>query len=74
MLNGFYVGIYNKRRIVSRSLAEGGEQERELAENYDSYASDSAYEWPRVAGTLRRIADGYRNEARRRDHDGESMW
>ena len=75
MLDGFYVGIYYKPRgIVRRSLTEGGKQERELAENYDLHASACAYEWPRVAGTLRRIAGGYRDEARREDHDRERMW
>jgi hypothetical protein len=74
MLQGFQIGIHNKRGVVSRFVIEGGEQERELAETYDSYATACEVVWPRVAGALRKIADGYRHQARREDNDRESVW
>jgi hypothetical protein len=73
MLDGFEIGIFNKRGVVSRGFAEGGEQERELVSTYDSYAGACDIDSPRVAGALRKVADMYRNEARREDLSRESM-
>ena len=74
MLEGFHVGILNKRGGVWRSLTEGGKQEREIAETYNLYAGACEIEWPRVAGAFRGTADGYRHKAQREDNDRESMW
>jgi hypothetical protein len=67
VFQGLAVGIYNKRGIVSRTLREGGAQERILAEKYRKFADASKIEWPKTAATLRRIADGYEDDARRED-------
>jgi transcriptional regulator with XRE-family HTH domain len=64
---GFGVGIYNKRGVVSKSLREGGDQERKLAEKYRAFADASKIEWPKTAAALRRIAMGYEEDARRED-------
>jgi hypothetical protein len=64
---GFGVGIYNKRGIFSKSLREGGEQERELAKKYRHFAERCQVDWPRTAAALRRVAEGYEEEARRAD-------
>jgi transcriptional regulator with XRE-family HTH domain len=64
---GFEVGIFNKRGTVTRSLFEGGEQERELAKKYKSYAEACAIEWPRTASVLRQLAKSYEQYARRED-------
>jgi hypothetical protein len=73
MFEGFGTGIFNKRGIVSRDFAEGGEQERALVATYRSYAVASDIEWPRVAAALRSVAELYRNEARREDLSRDSM-
>ena len=67
VFQGLAVGIYNKRGMVSRSMREGGDQERILAEKYRKFADASKIEWPKTAATLRRIADGYEDDARRED-------
>jgi len=67
VFEGFAVGIYNKRGMVSKSMREGGAQERELAEKYRTFADASKIEWPRTAAILRRVALGYDEDARRED-------
>jgi hypothetical protein len=64
---GFEVGTYNKRGTITRSLFEGGGQERELASQYKSYAEACEIEWPRTASVLRRVAKSYEERARRED-------
>ncbi len=68
---GFRVGIFNKRGVVWRSPSEGGEQERMLAEQYRLYSEKLATEYPRVSSILRKVAEGYKNEARREDKEAE---
>jgi transcriptional regulator with XRE-family HTH domain len=65
--SGFSSGIYNKRGIVSKSMREGGAQERELAKAYRAFAEACHLDWPRTAATLLRLAEGYEEEARRAD-------
>jgi transcriptional regulator with XRE-family HTH domain len=67
VFEGFSVGIYNNRGMVTKSLREGGAQERELAEKYRTFADASKIEWPRTAKELRDIAKGYEEKARRED-------
>ncbi len=68
---GFEMGVYNSRGTFSRSLTEGGEQERQLSERHKGYADVLNDEWPRTAAMLRRIADVYASEARREDVEAE---
>jgi hypothetical protein len=68
---GFEIGVYNSRGVFSRSLTEGGEQERQLSERYRGYADALNDAWPRTAAMLRRIADVYASEARREDVEAE---
>ncbi len=68
---GFELGIYNGRGVVSRSLTEGGEQERRLSERYKEHADVLKDGWPRTAAMLRRIADRYASDARREDVEAE---
>ena len=67
VFNGFGVGISNKRGVVRKSLREGGAQERVLAEKYRAFADASKVEWPKTAAALRRVAQGYEEDARRED-------
>lgn len=67
----FVIGIGNMRGVVSRGLAEGGDQERALAEKYEGYAALIKDEWPRTARLLRTVADVYRREAARYDEEAQ---
>ena len=64
---GIEIGVYNKRGVVSKSVYEGGEKEREIAEQYRVYAKQVRARWPRTAAVLRRIAEHYDQDARRED-------
>lgn len=59
----FYIGVYNARGMVSKSIYEGGEQERKLAESYRAQAQRHAIHFPRLAATLRKVAKIYEEEA-----------
>lgn len=67
VFSGFGVGMFNKRGLVSRSLREGGAQERTLAESYRGFAEACKIEWPKTAAALRNMAATYDEHARRED-------
>ena len=69
MADGFEVGVYNARGVVSRSLDEGGAQERELSAKYRAWAERLAIDYPYVASVLERIAQGYDRDAQREDSE-----
>ena len=69
--NGFSIEIYNKGGTVSKSLFEGGKQERGLAEQFRQYADKWAIRYPRTSATLRKTAQNYENEAKREDEEAE---
>ena len=64
---GFITAIYNKRGVVTKSLTEGGEQERELSAKYKAWALKCKIRWPKTARTLRQIADHYESYAKHED-------
>ena len=66
---GFELGVYNARGAVSRSLDEGGAQERELSARYRAWAERSVFDYPYVANILERIAQDYDRDAEREDSD-----
>lgn len=68
---GTETAVFNKRGVVSRSLNEGGVQERRLAETYRGYAEALNDGWPRTAAMLRRISDTYASWSRREDVEAE---
>ncbi|KYH31340.1 hypothetical protein [Neomoorella mulderi] len=70
---GFSIAIYNKRGTVTKSLYEGGQQERELAGRFRLYASKWAIRYPRTATILTKIAEDYENEAKQEDKEAEIM-
>lgn len=59
--------VFNKRGVVTRSIGEGGIQERQLVETYQSYAIVLGDSYPRTAAMLRSIAEGYISDAHRVD-------
>lgn len=67
IFRGFAMGVQNSRGVTSRSLTEGGAQERELVAEYQELANRIRAGWPLVAATLQRIADSYAHQARWED-------
>jgi len=67
MDRGFSVGVANGRGVFSKSLDEGGRQERSLADSYREHATRINDEYPRVAALLREIATDYERAGRRWD-------
>ena len=59
------------RGAVTKSPFEGGQQERELAEQYRKYADRWNDTCPKVASILRKIAEDYEFEAKREDKEAE---
>jgi len=68
---GIIIGISNGRGVVSRSIAEGGAQERAIAERYINYARILRDNWPHTARLMKKIADEYEIEACREDGNTE---
>ena len=64
---GFNVGTHNSRGVVWR--AEGGDQERELAAKYRTWAEKAAIEYPFVSSVLESIASSHDREADREDSE-----
>lgn len=62
---GIRVGLYNSRGVHWR--AEGGEEERKLAEMYENWAKALEFSYPKVAAILRRMAKSYLDDAVRED-------
>jgi hypothetical protein len=62
-------GIRNARGTTSRGPYDGGEQERQLAGNYQKLAIQYQHTHPRVASQLRIIAEAYEKDALSEDHD-----
>lgn len=69
--SGFMIEIHNKRGIVTKSLSEGGQQERKLAEQFRRYADKWSIRYPRTASILRKVAEGYENQAKQEDKEAE---
>lgn len=68
---GMRIGIGNSRGVLSKSIGEGGDQERRVAERYRSDAAALAASWPAASAVLGAIADGYESDAKREDLRGE---
>ena len=71
MGNGFAVGTHNLRGVTSRSVFDGGTQERTLSGEFRRPANGIGARWPTTAGLLRRIAESYEREAQWHDRDAE---
>ncbi|MCH0560008.1 hypothetical protein [Streptomyces sp. MUM 16J] len=69
--SGLKSGLLAQRGMVRRSIGEGGDQERELAQRYNSAAAAQADEWPRLASLLRSLAEHYESLARSEDEEAE---
>lgn len=69
MEQGFAVGHYNSRGVVTKSIFEGGVQENALANEYFGYATALEVAAPRTAEILRRIAQNYERQAKEADNE-----
>lgn len=67
IIRGFDSSVRNQRGVYTKSLSEGGEQERDLAAKYLKLAELFKFRWPRTSLALRRIAEGYESDAKRAD-------
>ena len=67
MESGFIIGRRNARGVQLRG--HGGDQERKLADEYEEWARGCEYTHPRVAATLRQLADSFRSEGLIWDQD-----
>lgn len=63
--------VYNSRGVVTKSLDEGGAQERELTARYARYAAAMADRWPQTAAMLRDIVRFYDRDGVRSDDEVE---
>ena len=61
--NGFHIGALNSRGVHSRSIDEGGTQERELAAKYHGWARLRAFDYPYVSTIIEGIAADYDRQA-----------
>jgi hypothetical protein len=75
---GFYVEHRNSRGVVTKSLKEGGAQERSLADRYAEWSMQLRDRWPRTAKILKGLAENYRHEASHEDDETDlredGMW
>lgn len=71
---GLHCGIMNSRGTTSRSMTEGGAQERVLVRKYRQYAEACRTSSPRTAAVLRRVAHDYERQAKREDEEVEDRW
>lgn len=63
LADGFVVGKRNLRGITSRAPGDGGEQERQLAAQYETWQRALAVSNPRTSALLGRLAEEYRAQA-----------
>ena len=59
--SGFVIGVSNSRGAFVRG--RGGDQERELAEEYHACASRIAFDYPFMSSMLKKLAQQYEREA-----------
>ena len=69
--NGFEIGINNRRGSITKSLSEGGNQERDLAKKYGNWAENCEGKWIRTSKVLREVENRYRKEAIKEDNNSE---
>lgn len=69
--HGLAIGVYNSRGVFTKSVEEGGNAERAIAERYERHAIVASAQSHRTAAVLRSIAETYRRDARREDLDSE---
>jgi hypothetical protein len=69
--NGLHIGKLNLRGVTSRSIYEGGVQERALAAQFESWSAIAAGRWPRTSRLLKELAQSYERDAIREDMEAQ---
>jgi len=69
--DGIDMGIVSGRGVTTRSICEGGVQERAIADRYLGYSHTLSSEWPRTARLMKRIARFYEACASQEDSSSE---
>ncbi len=70
---GMQTARFNSRGVVTKSLGEGGKQEREIAESYQADADKIRDTYPLTAAMLGNMAQGYLGLAEHADGDAEEF-
>ncbi|MFJ3053496.1 hypothetical protein [Pseudomonas nitroreducens] len=73
---GFATECFNKRGVYSKSLNEGGDQERHLADQYQDWA-DNTHSYPRTSTMLAGISEDWHRRAAAEDtraEQGKLKW
>lgn len=65
--SGFEVAVINSRGVYSKSIGEGGKQERELSRKYQTFADGLSLEFPNTSKIMKSLADSYAESAKRED-------
>ncbi|MGC7102500.1 hypothetical protein ACPZ19_48190 [Amycolatopsis lurida] len=68
---GFGIGLANNAGFPTRGVYDGGQQERQTAANYSTWADIVENDWPHTAQFLRDYADALRSWGRRWDSEAE---
>lgn len=68
---GFEIESFNSRGVYSRSIDEGGRQERELAARWRRHAEVIGTRWPRARALCLRIAESWTRHAEAEDLDAQ---
>jgi hypothetical protein len=69
--HGLMLGKLNMRGVTSRSLYEGGAQERALATSFSEWSAATAGRWPRTSRLLEELARSYKRDAARYDAEAQ---
>jgi energy-coupling factor transporter ATP-binding protein EcfA2 len=67
LARGLHTAKRNLRGMTTRSLGEGGKQEREIASGFRGAAVKLRPSWPRTADMLEGLAEAYERDAERED-------
>ena len=70
---GLMLERVNMRGIYEKALGEGGEQERELAQQYREWSNNMLSRCPRIARVLESIAKNWERHAREEDNEADIM-
>lgn len=69
---GFSTGVHNSRGVTSRMPYDGGDQEREIANKFRTFAAGWGDQKPNLAAMIEDIAKSFEHDARR--HDDDARW
>jgi len=71
--HGIEMGQFNSRGVVTKSMFEGGDQERTLAQKWREWEKSINIRWLKTKKMLGRIADSWEHAANREDVDAETQ-